>query len=280
MKPLRITDEDQNKLIENFKEFLKNTRFQDGTIHYTRSLMDLQGNQPKPTLTFTADAMLKMKNLVATCTEEVGWHGTVERNGMYFLVTDIILYPQVVTGATTNAKEPEYANWLMEQPDEIFNKIRFQGHSHVNFGVTPSGVDTNFYEKILNQLQDNDYFIFMILNKRDQYSLWIYDYSCNTIFEDKEILLRTQLNDGSLIDTWTEQNLATWVEQPSKVKIVPPVQPKPITPAEITKPKKRYLDDDEATTYYDSRFGYLEREYEQWQHQYNKAKGAKINESK
>ena len=40
------------------------------------------------------------------------------------------------------------------------------GHSHVNMGTSPSATDTKLQEDHLAQLQDNDFYIFLIVNKK------------------------------------------------------------------------------------------------------------------
>ena len=75
-----------------------------------------------------------------------------------YLISDILVYPQEVTGSTVTTDQNEYEMWLMKQEDDVFNNIRMQGHSHVNMSTSPSSVDLNLYDGILSQL-DSDMFI-------------------------------------------------------------------------------------------------------------------------
>ena len=92
--------------------------------------------------------------------------------------------------------------WLMSQPDEVFNKLRFHGHSHVNMGVSPSGVDTKYQDDILKNL--NDFYIFGIFNKREDNYLIIYDITNNIVYEDKDIILHTP---GGSYRQWAKEML-------------------------------------------------------------------------
>lgn len=74
--------------------------------------------------------------------------------------------------------------WLYSQEDDVFNNIRMQGHSHVNMATNPSLVDVTHQEKILEQLEDDMFYIFMIWNKSFQYNVKIYDLKKNCIFDN------------------------------------------------------------------------------------------------
>lgn len=75
----------------------------------------------------------------------------------------------------------------MKKADPIFNNIRMQGHSHVDFATNPSGTDLAHQEKILDQLMDNDFYIFIICNKRFERTAIIYDLENNVLYENGDI---------------------------------------------------------------------------------------------
>lgn len=91
--------------------------------------------------------------------------------------------------------------WMNELDDETFNHMRFHGHSHVNMGVTPSGVDTDYQETLANTVQD--FYIFGIFNKKRSYNLYLYDMEQNVLFETKD--LKTTLNDHT--STWADEQI-------------------------------------------------------------------------
>lgn len=201
MKPITLSQNLKNSLLKEFEEFLTKERMSDSKINFSRSIVDvIAKDTPKPIVQFTPEAWLKMYTLVQHTAIEIGWHGLVERNDNIFTIKDILLYPQKTTAVTATADDDKYPVWLMSQPDEIFNAIRFQGHSHVNMGVSPSGVDTGYYDDILQTLTKDDYYIFLIMNKRDEIFINIYDFAKNIIFEKGDITLSIMLENQSLID--------------------------------------------------------------------------------
>lgn len=171
----------------------------------------LEENIKKPHVVFTSPAWLKMKQLVMEATTEIGWQGVVIRQDNFFLIKDILVYPQTVTGATVTTDEIDYSKWLMGLDDHTFAGLRMQGHSHVNMHTSPSGVDENFYNNILQTLQKDEYYIFMILNKRDDIFIQIYDYAQNIIFEKADIVLSVKCKDGT-ISSWAKKQIAEHVK--------------------------------------------------------------------
>lgn len=150
-------------------------------------------------LLFTPLAFAKMANLVRETDSELAWHGVCERVQdaavPSFLVKDILVFPQVVTGATVDTDQEEYQNWMMALPDEQFNNLRMQGHSHVNMGCNPSSTDQAHRESILKQMPKDEYFIFIIWNKRNEHDIVVMDMANNRRYEDKEIEIDI-VNDG------------------------------------------------------------------------------------
>lgn len=145
-------------------------------------------------LIFLESAYRKMRALVEEFSGEVGWHGTVNRLGEgRYLVTDIIVYPQTVTGVTVTTDQGEYNQWLMSQPDEIFNNLRLQGHSHVRMSVSPSGVDEALYSSLLSQLEGDMFYVVMITNKRHEYMVRIYDLQVGGVFEEAKVSVESDV---------------------------------------------------------------------------------------
>lgn len=150
----------------------------------------------KPKIIISTTAGLKMTELVKNCSKEVGWHGFVERTDAYtFIIKDIVVYPQTVTGTTVNTDETEYALWLSTISTPDLKTMRFQGHSHVNMSCTPSATDTDLYNKYLSALHDDEYYIFFICNKRGDINAFLYDLKTNTkyITKDIEIIKETDM---------------------------------------------------------------------------------------
>ena len=115
------------------------------------------------------------------------------------LFRSILVYPQEVTASTVEMDTEKYATWLMENiEDERFNAIRMQGHSHVRMGPTPSSVDLNHQEEILQMLGDNDFYIFMIWNKSFASNIKVYDMKENTLFENSDVSVKILDEVGDL----------------------------------------------------------------------------------
>lgn len=135
-----------------------------------------------PTVFFTPTAREKVNLLVKTVTTEVGWWGTVERHGIHYLITDIFVPEQTVTGATTKIKATDLAALDAEilaagrDPDEL----RYWGHSHVNFDVGPSSQDER---QIQDYLQHVPWIIRGIHNKRGEQKIDVYDCENNTLHQ-------------------------------------------------------------------------------------------------
>ena len=121
-------------------------------------------------------------------TSEVAWHGAVTRLGdNEFIIEDIFVYPQEVTGSTVSTDQKLYTQWLYELDDDTFNQIRLQAHSHVNMGVSPSGVDDKHRQQILDQLEPGMFYLFMIWNKSLTVHTLIYDMAQNILYENDDV---------------------------------------------------------------------------------------------
>lgn len=208
----------------------------------------------EPTIYITPNAYLKMRKLVDATSSEIGWYGTVsEYPGLerVYLIDDIIVYPQTVTGATCEQDESKMFEFEMSLTTEQVNKKRFQGHSHVNMGVTPSGVDEAFYQDLLTQV--TDYFIIAITNKRNEYTVRFYDIENNILYSNLPILLL--LEDGSDLNLWYTEVIRNL--QDRKIELPKPTESK-------FKFASDYYRHEESTNpydlYYDPTLGYVTEE--------------------
>lgn len=188
-KRIKFTPEDIEATVLEFRESLKT--IPDGKISFTKTLGTISR---KATVFFSELAWLKMQGLIWNFDKEVAWHGVATRgtdeNEDDYYINDIIVYPQEVTGATVTTDQVKYQSWLYALNDDTFNNLRFQGHSHVNMGTTPSGVDTNLYNEILSQLNADMFYIFMIWNKRGEKTIKIYDLKKNLYFDTSDVTVK------------------------------------------------------------------------------------------
>ena len=189
-KRIYLSDEDIREALEKATRELRNTKFHSEDVKVT---LPSPKDERKAKLVFTASAWVKMYALVHKYGTEVEWHGLVERKGeAEFLIKDILIFPHEVSSATVVSDQRCYEEWLDSLDDDTFNACRFHGHSHVNMGVTPSGVDTTYRKNILGNFatpgEDDDYFsIFIITNKKGDISGEIYDLTNNALYATHEI---------------------------------------------------------------------------------------------
>lgn len=190
-KIIKITPECIEDIRRSFEETLRTAKFSDGKISFTKSFTNIERHA---TVYFTQIAWAKMQALIKGYDKEVAWHGLAYRGddsgADEYFITDILVYPQEVTGATVTTDQEKYQTWLMSHEDDVFESIRMQGHSHVNMSTYPSAVDTTLYERILDQLEDDMFYIFMIYNKRGDKTVKIYDLGKNLLFETADVTVK------------------------------------------------------------------------------------------
>lgn len=196
-KMIKLTQEYLDEIRKDFESSLRDIKITDGKISYTKTFGYINR---KAKVYFTETAWLKMQALISEFSTEVAWHGIAYRGSdetkdEYF-ITDILVYPQEVTGGTVNTDQEKYEMWLMEHDDDVFNNMRMQGHSHVNMSTTPSSVDITHQEKILAQLDDDMFYIFMIWNKKGDKTIKIYDLLKNVLFDGTDVSVDIQ-DDGT-----------------------------------------------------------------------------------
>lgn len=213
-----IREQIKQKLIEQYDS---TTYMNTDTIKVQVNISELldlyvkENNIPEPTVYITTQAYTKMRMLVDKTTTEIGWYGTVTKvpglTGVY-VIEDIIVYPQKVTGATCEQLDDKMFEFEMSLTTDQVNHKRFHGHSHVNMGTTPSGVDEQFYHDILTQV--TDFFIITVTNKRNEYTTRVYDMEHNILFTDVPISVID--DEGLELDLWYEESKKQ-LEEPTVV---------------------------------------------------------------
>jgi len=196
-----MTEEMKQQAQADFAATLNGVKMSDGKFSYNKSF---KYENASATIWLTLIAYKKIVALVTEFPDEVGWHGAVSRSAdNEFTIEDIFVYPQEVTGSTVNTDQKAYTNWLYELDDGTFNSIRMQGHSHVNMGVSPSGVDDKHRQQILDQLESDMFYIFMVWNKSLAIHTLVYDMERNVLYEDNDVevsLLGSEGMDAFLTD--------------------------------------------------------------------------------
>lgn len=225
-RPYKITDEHRQQILQDFYESLVKNPITNGTLTYSKTL-----DCGKATILFTPKAYMKQAALVRETASEIGWHGIVHRSetdSRTFIVEDIVVYPQKVTGTSINPDQQEYNSWQDSFDDDTFNAMRFHGHSHVNMGVFSSSVDDGYQQSLIEQLGPEMFQIFMILNKKGEHWQRIVDLKSNIVFDTADIQI-------GLTDCGFDYN-AFLADAKSKLKPDVPVNTvhSKLTPAEVS----------------------------------------------
>ena len=255
-----VKEQVKEKLLEKYNEtlFMNTTK-----IELKLDIEDMlkeyieQQNIVEPTIYITPNAYIKMRMLVDKNDKEIGWYGIVnEMPGLQatYIIEDIIVYPQKVTGVTVEQDEDRMFEFEMSLTTEQVNHKRFHGHSHVNMGTSPSGVDESFYQDLLSQV--TDYFIITITNKRNEYTTRFYDVANNILYTDVPIQLIQ--NDGSLYLDWYETNKEQVKEHTYQAQTTKPTFPinksKPKTPIKTNQKQTSFFDYEDEEDYWDDYF--------------------------
>lgn len=198
-RKIRLSEEDLERLASEFKNSLKAEKCPLDKMNYSINLNLDSATQNKIKVVFSECAYVKMKLLVHDFDTEVQWQGIVTReNEDTFKVNDIFVPPHTVTGATVTSDPEKYQAWI-EEMEQLGHKdnLRFHGHSHVNMAVSPSYVDMNYRKDVIRNfspLFENNFYIFMIINKKGDISGQVYDMGNNILYEtdDIEFLYETQ----------------------------------------------------------------------------------------
>lgn len=222
-----LTEEQKADILEDFITKL-NEPWPSANISYKTKIEDeALTNESKATLIIEAAAYAKMMMYIRDTDTEIAWHGKAYRaddGTSKYYIEDVFLYPQIVRAATVDTDQEKYQNWLTNLDDETFNNLRFQGHSHVNMGVSPSSVDTAYYDTILDTYKKeapDSFYIFTIMNKRGEMYLLIYDLAKNIIYskEDIDVYIR---NENLDISAQIKEQKKQFCEVPAPITYIPP----------------------------------------------------------
>lgn len=175
--------------------------------HNVLETMPKANEEQAAVIQFAPSAYGKMLSLVMSFGTEIGWYGNVERsidNPSRFVVRNILVYPQTVDGAYIDVDEENLVEWMIEQ-DKAGNTAprNMQCHSHVNMAVQPSGTDLEHQGTILEMLPKDEFYIFMIWNKRLDWNAWIYDKANNVVFDKRNITVEID-DSGTVLEDYVE----------------------------------------------------------------------------
>ena len=265
MKPIKLTQSTIAKAKESILAQLDGVRLQGTTVNLSYDFADAIKEQlektkvKKPIVYMMANTYLKMLEYVMKCDTEIAWHGTVKRGEgdkkHIFFIKDVYLYPQKIAAATVQVDDAKYTQWSDAQDAETFNNRRFQGHSHVNMSTFYSGTDEANKKEFLQDLLDDDYYIFLVTNKRQEHNFEVYDLAQNIIFENKDIDFRVYLNENTLLES-VDNEMNNYLTKPTyNFPSATNYYKSPTTPSYVSKTKQYGFYDDDDYNYYDRLYG-------------------------
>lgn len=193
----------KNNEIENILRDIKNQLLSQKAFGSISFKKNFSNDKRKAEIYFTTKAWCKITTLVNAFSTEVQWHGCVNRiSENVFSVYDILVPPHVVSSATVVSDYKEYSEWLDGLEDDVFNSMRFHGHSHVKMSCSPSSVDETYRKDVVTQIptpknEDEDaFYIFMIFNKNGDWTAEIYDIANNALYDTSDITIDVVSDDG------------------------------------------------------------------------------------
>lgn len=214
MKRLRPSAEDKTKLLEDITErlawynrgTLEDFSIEDLIKEYTKIPKEVK----KPVIQVTTDAYIKMLELVNQSAVECSWHGLVRRNENTYYIYDVLVFPQINSPTTTTTDEDEFAEWQMNLIQDMnfpIQDLRLHGHSHVNMNVFSSGVDDKYQKDLITKVDNGDYYIFFIMNKKMEICIFLYDFDQQIMFEKTDIDFQIVNNECSDLKAWAGKEL-------------------------------------------------------------------------
>lgn len=188
---------------------------------YIKSITN-KDNIISPLLCITSDVYVTMLELIRQSPVEISWHGLVKRDkekGIYVLY-DILIFPQINSATTTTTDETEFAKWQMKLISDMnfpIEDLRMHGHSHVNMNVFSSGVDDKYQTDLISKVDDGDFYLFLIMNKKMEICALLYDFEQQILFDTKDIQIKIlDKNNNDIINKckkWISDNCKTQVSR-------------------------------------------------------------------
>ena len=153
-----------------------------------------------PTIYITPMAYNDMFIIVDEAKDEISWLGSMEPLGNDFLIKEVFVPAQECGAATTEMSEDglaKLANEILKRPKgmELWNTIRFWGHSHVRMDTFASSVDDKQMELFKEQTKGGEWFLRGIFNKNGKAKFWLY-HNSGIVIHDVPWSIYTPMNDS------------------------------------------------------------------------------------
>lgn len=176
----------------------KNSKASPFSGHAFERRVALVGDLPR--VLVSRAAYNRMWHIVDLASQEVGWLGTVRREGADFLIEEVFLFKQEVSAATCEITPDGLAEFAQElissRPDgvEVLNRLCFWGHSHVRMGTSPSGQDEE-QMKVFSE-SGHPFFVRGILNKNGRMEFTIFLHESGVKIVDAEWAVYEPVDDS------------------------------------------------------------------------------------
>ena len=172
----------------------------------------------KPIILIPSDIYCKMFELVEQSPVEISWHGLVHRDieNQTYEIYDILVFPQINSATSTTTDEEDFADWMTElvlDPNFPIQDLRFHGHSHVNMSVFSSAVDDAYQQDILTKVDEGDYYLFLVLNKKHDICALLYDCAQQILFTTHDLEIRITNPDRTDIKKWAMEQISEYCEE-------------------------------------------------------------------
>ena len=178
-----------------------------------------------PEVKISIESLEKAKYLVKTVHTECQWYftldKTVDRNKIIYYLNDFVLPVQEVTGVTVESEPVQMYQMLQQLQNErelsfealgqLAARLNCWCHSHVNMQCSPSGTDDSQWkrQKEANQSSgSNNPQAMIIMNKRDEYFLRIYDPEFNIEYQNLPIQIDYGIINVSDVDRLIDRNIS------------------------------------------------------------------------
>lgn len=130
----------------------------------------------RPTVMYTDKAWAKIQHMIHNNTLEIGWWGTVRKDGNTYTIEDVFVPKQVVSGGTTEISGDglnKVVDDLLVQQGHADNLL-YWGHLHPTFSCTPSHTDEKTTQGFVDNTDPGSFFIRGIYNKKGESKVDIY----------------------------------------------------------------------------------------------------------
>lgn len=249
MKKLRLTTNEWEEMLKDISmKYHECCNRNIMNFEYTKADVAafIKNNEPNniknPIIQITSDAYVKMYELVNQSSVEIQWHGLVIKEDNIYTIYDILVFPQTNSATSTNSNQNEFAEWqtkLIMDMNFPIDKMRMHGHSHVNMNVYSSAIDDGYQSELITKVDENDYYIFLVLNKRMEMYPLLYDFEQQTLFEGKDIEIQILDQSGQDIKKWCSNQIKENCKT-ATTKHYGYTPPKPKTNFQIEKEQKEF----------------------------------------